>query len=64
LSLTATITARSRATGAVIVPERIVKGHTSIRVGDDMTSSERQALPLLTADLAKNIVAILADGGW
>lgn len=64
LSLTATITARSRATGAVIVPERIVKGYTSIRVGNDQTSAERQALPLLTADLAKKIVAILADGSW
>lgn len=64
LSITATITARSRSTGAVIVPERTVKGYTSMRAGDDMTSSERQALPLLAADLAKNIVAILADGQW
>ncbi len=64
LTLTAQVTARSRATGAVIVSERIVKGYTSVRVGNDQTSSERQALPLITADLAKNIVAILADGSW
>jgi PBP1b-binding outer membrane lipoprotein LpoB len=64
LSLTAVITARSRATGAVIIPERIVRGYTSIRVGSDMTSAERQSLPVLTADLAKNIVALLAEGGW
>lgn len=64
LSLTAVVTARSRATGKTIFADRIVKGYTSIRVGDDMSSAERQSLPVLTADLAKNIIAILADGSW
>jgi hypothetical protein len=37
---------------------------TLIRVGSDLTSAERQALPLLAADLARNITALLADGTW
>jgi hypothetical protein len=29
-----------------------------------LTSTERQALPRLAGDLAKNITALLADGSW
>jgi len=35
-----------------------------IRVGDDLTSTERQALPLLAADLAKNVTTLLVEGTW
>jgi hypothetical protein len=42
----------------------VVTGTTLIRVTTDLTSTERQALPLLAADLAKNVTALLAEGAW
>jgi len=63
LSLTAQITAKERSTGKVIL-DQPVTGYTLIRVGSDITSTERQALPLLAGDLAKNVTALLVDGSW
>jgi hypothetical protein len=63
LVLTARVTARERSTGKVILDQPVV-GSTLIRVGPDLTSSERQAMPLLADDLAKNVTALLADGKW
>jgi hypothetical protein len=63
LGLTAQVTARERSTGKVIL-DKAVTGSTLIRVTTDLTSSERQALPLLAADLAKNVTELLAEGGW
>jgi hypothetical protein len=63
LSLTAQVTARDRGSGKVIL-DQPVSGYTLIRVGSDLTSTERQALPLLAADFAKNVTALLADGSW
>ena len=55
------MTARDRSTGKVIL-DQPVTGFTLIRVTTDLTSTERQALPLLAADLAKNVTALLAEG--
>ncbi len=63
LILTAQVTARERGTGKVLF-EQPVTGSTLIRVGTDLTSSERQALPLLAGDLARNVTALLVDGSW
>lgn len=63
LSLTARVTARERSTGKEILNQS-VSGFTLIRVGADLPSAERQATPLLAADLAKNITALLAEGKW
>jgi len=63
ITMTAQITARERATGKIIF-NRQVKGRTSLRVGNDLTSAERQAIPLLADDLAKNATALLVDGTW
>ncbi len=63
LELTAHVTARERSSGKVIL-DQPVKGTTLIRVNNDLTSSERQALPLLAGDLAKNVTALLAEGSW
>jgi hypothetical protein len=41
-----------------------VTGYTLLRVGSDLTSAERQALPLLAADFARQVTALLADGSW
>ena len=63
LTLTAQVTARDRASGKVIL-DQPVSGYTLIRVGSDLVSTERQSLPLLAADLAKNVTALLVDGAW
>ena len=63
LELRAQVTAHERSTGKVILNQPVM-GYTLIRVTTDLTSTERQALPLLAADFAKNVTALLAEGGW
>ncbi len=63
LNLTAQVSARERGTGKVIL-DQPVTGTTIIRVESDLTSTERQALPLLAGDLAKNVAALLVEGSW
>lgn len=63
LSLTARVTARERATGKEILNQP-VSGYTLIRVGADLPNAERQAMPLLAADLARNVTALLVEGKW
>jgi hypothetical protein len=63
LEIIAQVTARERGTGKVVL-DQPVRGTTLIRVTTDLTSSERQGLPLLAADLAKNVTALLAEGSW
>jgi hypothetical protein len=63
LALTAHVIARERATGKVLL-DQPVTGTTLIRVGSDLTSAERQGVPLLANDLARNVAALLADGKW
>ena len=55
--------ATEKISGKVLV-DRVVTSRTTVRLGDDLASSERQALPLLANDLAKRTVAMLSEGGW
>ena len=59
----AQVSAHDRITGKNLF-NREFNGRTTVRVGRDQTSSERQAYPLLAEDLARNVVAALADGEW
>ncbi len=61
--MTAQMTVRERGSGKILL-DQPVTGQTMLRVGDDLASAERQALPLLAEDLAKNVVALVADGRW
>jgi hypothetical protein len=63
LELRAQVTASDRSSGKLILNQP-VSGFTLIRVTSDLTSTERQALPLLAADLAKNVTALLSEGSW
>jgi len=63
VGVTAHVIAREVSTGKTIL-DRPVTGYTLVRVGNDLTSAEREAMPLLAADLAKNITSLLADGAW
>jgi len=33
-------------------------------VGSDLADAERQALPLLAQDMARNITELLTEGAW
>jgi hypothetical protein len=63
LQLIVKISARERATGKVLV-DREVMGTTSIRVGADLASAERQAIPMLADDLARRATSLIVDGTW
>ena len=62
VNATAQVTACT-ATGKILFTN-MVSGYTLVRVGADLTSAERQALPLLAEELAKSATALLVDGGW
>jgi hypothetical protein len=63
LFITADITAVQRNSGKLLF-SRSVTGRTTIRVGNDLASSERQAIPVMADDLARNAVSLLSDGTW
>ena len=63
VELVTRIRAAEKATGLVLV-DRELTGRTTVRLGGDLASTERQALPLLANDLAKKAVALLAEGEW
>jgi hypothetical protein len=64
VDITAHITARERATGRVLLNNKDVHGDTLVHVGSDLADAERQALPLLAQDLARNINELLTEGTW
>jgi len=63
LVLTANVVARDPVSGKTNL-NRAVQGRTYIRAGNDLASTEREAMPNLAEDLARNAVSILADGPW
>lgn len=63
LTIIAHVNARERLTGKVLL-DRKITGHSDIRIGADLASAERQALPLVAADLARSTTALLVDGSW
>jgi len=63
IRMTAHITARERSTGKIIFDKPVI-GKTSLRAGADLTSAERQAIPMLTDNLAKKATSMLVDGTW
>jgi len=63
LALAAHVLAINVTTGETNV-DRVVSGRTYIRIGNDQSSAERQAIPILADDLARNAVSLLVDGDW
>jgi hypothetical protein len=63
VDMTAHVTATDRNTGKVLLDQSVV-GSTLVRAGNDLTSDERQALPLLADELAKRITDRIVDGSW
>src|SRR5438093_1296349 len=52
--ITAQVTARERLSGKIVL-DRKVSGQSTLFVGQDLPSADRQALPLATDDLARTI---------
>lgn len=51
-----------RSTGKTLSNPKLVSGTTSFFVGDDITTDERQALPLAAEELAVSLVSQLSEG--
>lgn len=64
VGLTAHVKAVDRASGKVLLDKNDVHGYTLVQVGTDLTDAERQSLPLLAEDLARNIAELLTEGAW
>jgi hypothetical protein len=64
VDVVAHVTVRDRATGKVLLEKNDVKGYTLVQVGTDLADAERQSMPLLAEDLARNITALLTEGPW
>jgi len=63
VELVTRILAAEKATNKILVDHKLT-GRTTVRLGGDLASAERQALPLLANDLARKTVALLAEGQW
>jgi hypothetical protein len=62
VTVTARITVRDL--GAGTTKNWTNTAYTLVRVGSDLPSSERQAMPELAEDLAKHVTDSLVDGSW
>lgn len=63
VSLSASVNVKDSSTGKTILARELT-GNTLMRLGADLPSVERQSLPTLAADLARQITAAIADGTW
>jgi hypothetical protein len=63
ISMGVQVTARERSTGKVLA-DSVVTGYTVLRASVDLTSAERQAMPLITDDFAIKATHLIADGTW
>ena len=63
IDVSAHVVVREHDTGKPLL-DKNVRGETLVHVSSDLESAERQALPLLAQDLARNITELLTEGGW
>lgn len=63
LKIIARIVAKERGTGKVLL-DREITGRTTIRAGSNLSNTERQAIPLMAENLARNATSLLVDGQW
>jgi len=63
MELAAEITVINSATGVEIFRETIT-GTSTVRVGNDLTAGQRQAVPIIAAKLAEQAVLHFVDGDW
>ena len=63
MQLSAEITVINSATGMEIFRETII-GTSTVRVGNDLTAGQRQAVPIIAAKLAEQAILHFVDGDW
>src|SRR5258708_4971859 len=63
IAVTAHVIARDRETGKILL-EKNVSGYSLTQIGTELAEAERQSLPLLAEDLARNIVEQITEGSW
>jgi hypothetical protein len=63
LSMVARLVVTERSSGKVVL-DKTVSGRATISVGSDLASGEREAIPILAQDLARNAASVLVDGTW
>ena len=63
IGVVAHVKVRDTESGKLLL-DKDIRGFTLVNVGSDLASSEREALPLLADDLARNITIALTEGGW
>jgi hypothetical protein len=63
IRLYAQVLARDTRTGRNLLDREVI-GRVTVRIEDNQTSAERQAMPLLAADLATKAVPLIVDGEW
>lgn len=63
LQIIARIVAKERGTGKVLL-DREITGRTTIRTGANLSSAERQAIPMIAEDFARIATTLLVDGQW
>jgi len=63
LGLDTHVIARETSSGRVVF-DQVIRGSTFLRIGNDLGSSEREAIPVLTDNVARATINQLADGKW
>jgi len=63
LQLTADITVLNSATGEQVYRGTLT-GTSTVRVGNDLSAGQRQAIPIIAAELAEQAVLHFVDGNW
>jgi len=63
IEIIAHVTARDRVSGKTLL-DKNVSGYTLTQTGAELFEAERQSLPLLAGDLARNITQQLTEGSW
>ena len=63
IEVNAHVVVREHDSGKTLL-DKNVTGETLVHVSTDLESAERQGLPLVAQDLARNITELLTEGGW
>ncbi len=63
MQLSAEVTVINAATGEEVF-RRTITGRSTVRVGDDLTAGQRQAVPIIAAELAEQAILQFVDGDW
>ncbi|HVM63047.1 MAG TPA: LptE family protein [Verrucomicrobiae bacterium] len=61
IAITVRVEARDRRTGETVLRSTEVEGTSDVFIGEDQTSAEMQALPLVADDIARRVAGLLLE---